>query len=152
MNAIRSNAPADDIAALRPIRAVLGTADFWALQEHRRRCEDLGGKPFLRLAQLIRAKTVDAYVDDDDDLPSDIVTGTSRVTFALNRGRAETRTLYHWGYPDRVRHRLAVGTFLGVTLLGMSAGTSATLLDGRGVTGVLRVLTVQARRTCTACD
>lgn len=33
-----------DIAALRPIRTVLATHDYWQLIEHRRRCEDLGGR------------------------------------------------------------------------------------------------------------
>jgi hypothetical protein len=88
-----------DIAALRPIRAVLGTHDYWQLAEHRRRCEDLGGALFMRLARLIRAKMADANVVDADALAPDVVTGASRVSFALDRRRPETRTLYHWGYP-----------------------------------------------------
>ncbi|MFD2816760.1 hypothetical protein ACFSYD_23760 [Paracoccus aerius] len=51
-----------DIAALRPIRARLGTYDYWQLNEHRRRFQDIGTAPFLRLAQLIRAKMADAEV------------------------------------------------------------------------------------------
>ena len=132
-----------DIAALRPIRAVLTSHDYWELQEHRRRCEDLGGDLFIRLARLIRAKTADALVVNADDLPPDTVTGTARVTFAVERRRPETRTLYHWGYPDRARSRLPVGTFLGVTLIGMSAGQRTCLLDAKGVVGEVQVLAVQ---------
>ncbi len=132
-----------DIAALRPIRAVLTSHDYWELQEHRRRCEDLGGDLFIRLARLIRAKTADALVVNADDLPPDTVTGTARVTFAVERRRPETRTLYHWGYPDRARSRLPVATFLGVTLIGMTVGHRTCLLDAKGVVGEVQVLAVQ---------
>jgi transcription elongation GreA/GreB family factor len=134
-----------DIAALRPIQAVLGTHDYWQLAEHRRRCEELGGALFMRLARLIRAKMADATVVDADALTPDVVTGASRVSFALDRRRPETRTLYHWGYPDRERNRLPVGTFLGVTLIGMSVGQRLPLLDGKGVAGEVQVLAVHAQ-------
>lgn len=88
-----------DIADLRPIRVVLGTHDYWQLAEHRRRCEDLGGALFMRLARLIRAKMADAIVVETDALAPDVVTGASRVSFARDRRRPETRTLYHWGIP-----------------------------------------------------
>lgn len=134
-----------DVARLRPIRAVLSTHDYWQLTEHRRRCEDLGGPLFMRLARLIRAKQSDANVVDADALAPDVVTGTARVSFAINRRRPETRTLYHWGYPDRARNRLPVGTFLGVTLIGMSVGQRMRLLDGEGVAGEVQVLAVHSQ-------
>lgn len=133
----------DDLAALRPIRAVLGRDDYWRLNEHRRRCEALGGPLFLRLARLIRAKMLDATVEDSDALPPVAVTGTSCVTFAIDRRRPETQVLYHWGYADRARSRLPVGTFLGVTLIGMTVGQRMVLLNGSGVAGEVRVLAVQ---------
>lgn len=139
-----------DIAALRPIRAVLTSHDYWELQEHRRRCEELGGDLFLRLARLIRAKTADALVANDDDLPPDTVTGTARVTFAVERRRPEMRTLYHWGYPDRARNRLPVGTFLGVTLIGMPAGHRARLLDAKGVVGEVQIIAVHSQAALEA--
>ena len=134
-----------NVAALRPIRAVLGTHDYWQLAEHRRRCEDLGGALFMRLARLIRAKMADATVVDVDALAPDVVTGASRVSFALDQRRPETRTLYHWGYPDRERNRLPVGTFLGVTLIGMPVGERMQLLNGIGITGEVQVLAVHAQ-------
>lgn len=134
-----------DIAALRPIRAVLSARDYWQLQEHRRRCEDLGGALFLRLARLIRAKMEDAHVPSAADLPPQTVTGGSRVCFAISGQRSQTRTLYHWGYPDRARHRLPVGSFLGITLIGMTKGQRATLLDAEGIAGEVMVLAVHHR-------
>lgn len=141
-----------DIAALRPIPSVLGTYDYWQLAEHRRRCEDLGGALFLRLAGLIRAKMADANIVDVDALAPDVVTGASRTTFALDLRRPEARTLYHWGYPDRERNRLPVGTFLGVTLIGMSAGQRMPLLNGAGVTGEVQVLAVHAQHPPESSD
>jgi len=134
-----------DIAALRPIRSVLSCHDYWQLQEHRRRCNDLGGALFGRLAQLIRAKMVDAHVPDTADLPPSAVTGGSRVCFAISGERTQTRTLYHWGYPDHERNRLPVGTFLGITLIGMTEGQRAVLLDAEGVAGEVTVLAVHHR-------
>jgi hypothetical protein len=143
---LRKPAPVPcDVAALRPIRAVLSTHDYWQLAEHRRRCEDLGGTLFMRLARLIRAKMADADIVDADALVPEAVTGASRVSFALGRRRPETRTLYHWGYPDKERSRLPVGTFLGVTLIGMSAGQRMRLLNERGVAGEVQVLAVRAQ-------
>lgn len=143
----RASQAAGDIDALRPIRAVLSATDYWELQEHRRRCEDVGGELFQRLAYLIRAKSSDAFVIDAKDLPPDIVTGAARVTFSLDQRRPETRTLFHWDYTDRARRRLPVGSFLGVTLLGMAAGQRAPLLDGKGVAGEVHVLAVHAQAT-----
>mgnify|MGYP001171172780 CR=1 FL=1 len=143
----RSAATAEDsdITALRPIRSVLNSHDYWQLQEHRRRCDDLGGALFGRLAQLIRAKMADAHVPGTADLPPNAVTGGSRVCFAIRGQRTQTRTLYHWGYPDRERNRLPVGTFLGVTLIGMTEGQRAVLLDADGVAGEVTVLSVHHR-------
>lgn len=134
-------AATDDVAALRPIRAILGRTDYWRLNEHRRRYESLGSPLLMRLARLIRAKMLDATVVDPDQLPPDVVTGTSLVTFAIGR-RQETRLLYHFDYEDHRRNQLHVGTFPGVTLIGMRVGQRMRLLDGSGVAGEVRVLAV----------
>lgn len=133
----------DEIAALRPIRAILGRTDYWRLNEHRRRYESLGSPLLLRLARLIRAKMLDATVVDPDQLPPDAVTGASLVTFAIGQ-RRETRLLYHFDYADHRRNQLHVGTFPGVTLIGMRVGQRMRLLDGSGVAaGEVRVLAVE---------
>ncbi|HHX90438.1 MAG TPA: hypothetical protein GX700_11860 [Paracoccus sp.] len=124
---------AADIEAMRPIRSVLTSYDYWQLQEHRRRFTELGGAFFSRLAQFIRAKMADAHVPCTDDLPHDAVTGSSRVCFALNGQRPQTATLYHWGYPEDGRSRLPVGSFLGVALIGMIEGQHAKLPEGDGI-------------------
>ncbi|MFC3086958.1 hypothetical protein [Tabrizicola soli] len=135
-------AAADEVAALRPIRSILGRTDYWRLNEHRRRAESLGSPLLMRLARLIRAKMLDAAILDPDQLPPDVVTGTSCVTFAIGQRRPETRILYHFDYADRRRNQLHVGTFAGVTLIGMRVGQRMRLLDGSGVAGEIRVLAV----------
>ncbi len=50
-----------EITDLRPVKAVLGVRDHWALSEHRRRCEELSGTRFLCFVRLIRAKLLDAH-------------------------------------------------------------------------------------------
>lgn len=142
-----SRHPAGGIAALRPIRAILGRRDYWQLNEHRRRCEDLGEPMFLRLAHLIRAKMADATVIEDGTLYPDVVTGTSRVTFTLDGRRLETRVLYHRDYPQGERGRLPVGTFLGATLIGMTVGQHMPLLAEDGAARDLQVLRVQTNGT-----
>ncbi|MCZ0964402.1 hypothetical protein [Paracoccus benzoatiresistens] len=132
-----------DIAALRPIRARLATYDYWQLNEHRRRFQDIGTAPFLRLAQLIRAKMADADVVSTADVGPGVVTGDARVSFAIEAGRPQTRTLYHWRYPEHDRSRLAVGTYLGVTLIGLRVGQAMTLLDSEDVGGRVQVLAVE---------
>jgi transcription elongation GreA/GreB family factor len=129
---------------MRPFRAMLSTEDYWHLQEHRRRCEDLGGDIFLRLASLIRAKSADARILAAEDLPPDTVTGRSRVIFALANRQPEVRTLYQSGYPDRARNRLAVCSFLGLTLIGLSVGQRARLLDAERMEDEVHVLAVHA--------
>ena len=133
-----------DIAALRPFRAVLCARDYWQMQEHRRRCEELGGAGFLRLARLIRARSSAAQIVDRDELPDNVATGAALITFAFGRHRPETRQLYHWDYPVQ-GHGLPVASFLGITLIGMSAGQRAPLIDGDGVVGEVQVSAVHAQ-------
>jgi transcription elongation GreA/GreB family factor len=83
-----------------------------------------------------------AAVVDSDQLAPDVVTGTARITFALDRQPAETRVLYHWSYPDDAHRRLRVGSPLGVTLIGMTAGQSSGWLDRSGTPRNVQVLSV----------
>jgi transcription elongation GreA/GreB family factor len=132
----------NDIAAMRPICAILSRRDYWQLNEHRRRCEYLGGAGAIRLAHLLRAKMADAIVVDDCELYADVVSGTSRVTFSFDGRRLETRVLYHWSYPENDCSRLHVGTFLGATLIGMTIGQRMPLLAGDGTQGEVQVLRI----------
>lgn len=134
-----------DIAALRPITAILGARDYWALSEHRRRCEELGGERFLRLARLIRAKLADAHFLNGDATIRDVVTGTSRVTFVINGRRPQTCLLYHWDRPGREHPSMPVATVLGVTLIGMSVGERVQLLGDKGYASEVQILAVHAK-------
>lgn len=133
---------AREIAKLRPIQATLGLSDYWYLNNHRRRGEECGGFRSKRLALLIRAKMSDATVVDESELGREFVTGTSRVTFTVNGCRPLACALYHWNYPENERLRLHVGSFLGVTLIGMKVGQSTRLLDSRGLVRNLHLLSV----------
>lgn len=133
------------VTELRPIRAQLGTHDYWQLNEHRRRFESIGTAPFMRLARLIRAKLADADVVDEREIGPDLVTGASRVSFAIDAARPQTRQLYQWAYPEHDRSRLAVGTFLGATLIGMRVGQRMDLLDSEDVLGRVQVLAVHGQ-------
>jgi len=130
---------------------VLSRHDYWQLNEHRRRSEELGGERFMRLARLIRAKLQDALVTERDDLPADVVSGTSRVTYAVDHGYPETRLLYHWDYPGHELRPLPVASLLGVALIGMADGQRRPLIDGQGdaeevlVLGVAHQVTPRAR-------
>lgn len=125
-----------------PAHAVLSRADYWVLNAHRRRCVELGGPRCLRLAHLIRAKLLKAQVAEAHDLPAGVVTGTSRVTFAIGRGAAESRQLYRWHYPGQGRGALPVGSVLGVTLMGMAAGQRERFADHNGDAAEVVVLAV----------
>ena len=133
-----------DIAVFLPICPVLCVGDYWQMQEHRQRCEELGGAGFLRLARLIRARSSAARLVDCAELPDNVVTGEALITFTVGRHRPETRRLYHWDYPVQGRG-LPVASFPGITLIGMSAGQRAPLIDGDGVVGVVQVLAVHAQ-------
>lgn len=102
--------------------SVLSRHDYWQLNEHRRRCEELGAPRAVRLARLIRAKLLGAWVTETADLPPDVVAGTSRATFVLDHKRPETRQLYHWDYPGDQKSPLPVRSFLGIALIGMTVG------------------------------
>ncbi|PTE19940.1 hypothetical protein C5F48_20220 [Cereibacter changlensis JA139] len=127
---------------VRPARALLSRHDYWQLNEHRRRCEELGGPRFARLARLIRAKLLDARVTEAGDLAADVVTGTSRATFVLDHQRPETCQLYHWYYPGDGSRPMPVGSFLGVTLIGLAVGQRRRFVDGNRATGEVQVLAV----------
>lgn len=127
---------------LRPIDSRLCTYDYWQLNEHRRRLETVGTASSLRLSRLIRAKLNDAEVIEDVRFSSGIVAGGSLVRFAISGSRPQLRRLYHWRYPENDCSRLAVNTFLGVSLIGMSVGQRTYLLDDVQELRTLEVLAV----------
>lgn len=137
---------ADDIGVRLQHRPILSADDYWQLQNHRRRFEELGAPRLLQLARLIRAKSSVARIVAFEDLPGDIVTGRALITYAIGRQRPVTRRLYHWNYPAR-GCGLPVGSALGVRLIGMSVGQRASLDDGEGGEGELRVIAVHEQAT-----
>ena len=132
---------------LRSAQAVLSRDDYWQLNEHRRRCEELGGVSFARLARVIRAKLLGAWVIETEDVPADVVTGTSRATFVLDHHRPVTRQLYHWDYPGDESRPMPIGSILGITLIGLAVGQRKHVVDGNCETGELQVLAVHQHGT-----
>ena len=119
---------------------MLSREDYWQLNDHKLRCEELGGPRFIRLARLIREAMLDATITETEELAADVVTGRVHVTFRVDRRPPETRLLYHWDYPDYARRPLSVGSFLGVTLVGMAVGQRRRVVDGNGNTREVQVL------------
>lgn len=132
---------ADDTRMRLPHRPILSADDYWQLQNHRRRFEELGTPRLLCLARLIRAKSSAARIVAIEDLPGDIVTGGALITYAITRQRPLTCRLYHWDYPAR-GHGLPVGSFPGIALIGMSVGQRAPLVDDEGIEGKIQVIAV----------
>jgi len=132
-----------DTIAPQPSHTVICTNDYWQLQEHRRRYEQLGSNKFLYLARLIRTKSSSAKVVSFDELPEGVVTGNALISFSIDGNRSETRSLYHWNYPTHARG-VPMRSLLGITLLGMRAGQRAKVVDREDTTAEVQVLAVHA--------
>lgn len=147
-----STASKIDSAGFYPFQAVISVDDYWQLQEHRRRYEQIGNRRSLYLASLIRTKSLNAKVVSFDELPEGVVTGNALVSFSTGRNRPETRSLYHWNYPTHGRG-LPMRSLLGLTLIGMQAGQRAKVLDLENEVADVQVLAVHAPicQSRTAC-
>lgn len=109
---------------------MLTTKDFTILEVMRERC--LGRDD--PLAPLLDRKMESARVVFSDDIPENVATLNSRVTFCAGAHDADTRILSH----DQMQHA-PVGMFLpikslrGLALLGLSEGQEFVLRSNNGV-------------------
>ena len=108
---------------------ILTTKDFTILEVMRDRC--LGRDD--PLAPLIKRKIDSAVVMFRDDIPENVATLSSRVSFRVDGRDSDTRVLSH----DRMR--APVGLFLpittprGLALLGLAEGQEFRLVNYEGV-------------------
>lgn len=110
-------------------RCLLTTKDFTILEVmlDRRLSTD------ATMAQLIRRKLDTAVVVFRDDVPVDIVTLNSRVSYRIGDGEAETRIISHDQLRGLVGFTLPITHPRGLALLGLHEGQSITIpVNGGG--------------------
>lgn len=108
---------------------ILTTKDFTIVEVMRDRC--LGRDD--PLASLLKRKVESALVMFHDDVPENVATLNSRVTFSVNGDNPDTRVISH----DRMLNApvgmyLPVTTQRGLALLGLAEGQEFVLPRGDG--------------------
>lgn len=108
---------------------ILTTKDFTILEVMRDRC--LGsGDP---LTPILKRKIESALVVFRDDVPENVATLSSRVTFSVDGRKPDTRVLSHDQMTSAVGLFLPINTPRGLGLLGLAEGQEFTLTNGDGV-------------------
>lgn len=109
-------------------KCILTTKDFTILEVMLDRC--LGRDD--PLAPLLRRKLNAAQVVFRDDVPADVATLSSRVTFSVNEREADTRVISHELMTASVGLFLPIGNPRGLALLGLQEGQVFCLRGGDG--------------------
>lgn len=91
-------------------------------------CES-GGHAFL--TRVLRQK-IDTAQIVEGRIAGDVVTGGSRVIYALDDAAPQTGLLVHRARAGVLGGVIPVATLLGVTLIGMRVGQRAQILSGDG--------------------
>jgi regulator of nucleoside diphosphate kinase len=108
---------------------ILTTKDFTILEVMRDRC--LGHDD--PLAPILKRKIETAVVVFRDDVPENVVTLSSRVTFRVDGREPDTRVLSHDRMTSPVGLFLPITTPRGLALLGLSEGQDFRLSNQEGV-------------------
>ncbi len=106
----------------------LTTKDFTILEVMRDRC--LGRDD--PLAPLLKRKIEAATVMFRDDIPVNVATLSSRVTFSVNGREPDSRILSHDRMTSPVGMFLPITTARGLALLGLSEGQEFTIANSDG--------------------
>ncbi|MDH6230688.1 regulator of nucleoside diphosphate kinase [Mesorhizobium soli] len=114
----------------------LTTKDYTILEVMQERC--LGRDDPIR--ELLRRKLDGATVVFRDDIPPTVVTLSSRVSYRIDDGPAETRIVAHDEMRGMVGSVLSITNPRGLALLGLAEGQSITI---RRIDGEEETLTVQ---------
>jgi regulator of nucleoside diphosphate kinase len=93
--------------------------------------------PSVRAA--LREKLDAAVVVPEEELPPNVVTLRSRVTYRIDDGPPECRTLIAADEAYQPGHSLPVATPAGVCLIGLAEGEAAPLPSARGRLRMLKV-------------
>jgi regulator of nucleoside diphosphate kinase len=108
---------------------ILTTKDFTIVEVMRDRC--LGqGDP---MAPILKRKIESAIVMFRDEVPDDVATMSSRVTFSVNGRDPDTRIISHDRTTSMVGMFLPVTTLRGLALLGLAEGEHFVLTSSDGV-------------------
>ncbi|HET7411395.1 MAG TPA: nucleoside-diphosphate kinase [Pararhizobium sp.] len=107
---------------------ILTNKDFTFLEAMLTRCSALGD-PML---PLLRCKLENARVVPSDDVPPDVATMSSRVSFSINGRAADTRIISHDRMTSPIGLFLPVTTARGMALLGLAEGQAFRLSHHNG--------------------
>ena len=108
---------------------ILTTKDFTIVEVMRDRC--LGQDD--PLAPILKRKIESAIVMFRDDVPDDVATMSSRVTFSVNGRDPDTRIISHDRMTSPVGMFLPVTTLRGLALLGLAEGEQFVFTNSDGV-------------------
>ena len=108
---------------------ILTTKDFTIVEVMRDRC--LGQDD--PLAPILKRKIESAIVMFRDDVPDDVATMSSRVTFSVNGRDPDTRIISHDRMTTPIGMFLPVTTLRGLALLGLAEGEHFILTNGDGI-------------------
>ena len=107
---------------------ILTTKDFTILEVMRDRC--LGRDD--PLAPILKRKIESATVMFREDVPADVATLSSRVTYSVDRRDPDTRVLSHDRMTSPVGMFLPITNLRGLALLGLSEDEEFVLTDDEG--------------------
>jgi regulator of nucleoside diphosphate kinase len=108
---------------------ILTTKDFTILEVMRDRC--LGRDDAL--APMLKRKIETALVVFRDDVPVNVATLSSRVTFSVDGRDPDTRVISHDRMTSPIGMFLPITTLRGLALLGLAEGQDFVLTDRDGV-------------------
>lgn len=106
----------------------LTTKDFTILEVMRDRC--LGRDD--PLAPILKRKIESATVMFRDDIPVNVATLSSRVTFSVDGREPDTRIISHDRMTSPIGMFLPITTARGLALLGLSEGQEFTIANSDG--------------------
>jgi regulator of nucleoside diphosphate kinase len=109
-------------------RCVLTTKDFSILEAMREQYLAQGDP----LAEIIRRKLAGATVTFLDDVPANVVTLNSRVTYRIDGGVPDTRIIAHGEMRGSIGMLLTISNPRALALLGLAEGENFTF-GGRSV-------------------
>lgn len=107
---------------------MLTTKDFTILEVMRDRCLGMDDP----LAPILKRKIESAVVVFREDIPVNVATLSSRVTFRVDGRNPDTRVLSHEPMTSPVGLFLPIARPRGLALLGLSEGQSFVLADRDG--------------------
>lgn len=108
---------------------ILTGKDFTILEVMRDRCV---GKEYP-LAPILARKIETARVVFREDVPGNVATLSSRVTFSVNGRDPDTRVISHDRMTSPVGLFLPITTARGLALLGLAEGQDFVLTNGEGI-------------------